>query len=140
MRDARPLDAIEWVTAPVRFAAREDMDLDRLKAIVADPGQAEVNRNRIAMDCGWLIRLATGRPILLSRLELGGVTALHLPGETFVEYQLDAQKLRPDTLLATASYGDDGPWYIPLNAPSPREDTSRPSRSRARKPNPCIAP
>jgi hypothetical protein len=108
------LDTIEWVAAPIRFAPREDLDLDQLRAIVADPKRSAVDRNRNAMACGWLMRVALGRPILLSRLDLDGVTMLHLPGETFVEYQIDAQSLRPDTLLATASYGDDGPWYIPL--------------------------
>src|SRR4051794_27239017 len=110
----RPLDHFEWITAPFVFRPREDLDLDALKAIVADPKQSLVNRNRNAMACGWLIRLATRRPILLSRLELGDVTLLHLPAETFVEYQLNAQRLRPDSMLATAAYGDGGPWYIPL--------------------------
>ncbi len=93
---------------------REDLDLDALKAIVADPKQTVVNRNRNAMVCGWLMRLAARRPIVLSRLDLGDVTLLHLPAETFVEYQLNAQRLRPDSMLATAAYGDGGPWYIPL--------------------------
>jgi hypothetical protein len=110
------LDSARWVTAPFTFGPRSDLDLDRLKAIVADPKQTVVNRNRNAMACGWLLRLATKRPILLSRLDLadGGPTLLHLPAETFVEYQLDAQKSSPGTFLATASYGDGGPWYIPL--------------------------
>lgn len=110
----RPLEAASWITAPFRFAPREDLDLDRLKAIVADPKRTVVDRNRSALTCGWLTRLASGRPITLSRLELGGSTLLHLPGETFVEYQLEAQGERPETLLATAAYGDGGPWYIPL--------------------------
>jgi hypothetical protein len=37
---------------------------------------------------------------------------LHLPGELFVEYQLAAQKLRPDLFVAMAAYGDYGPGYI----------------------------
>lgn len=111
---ARPLDGVTWTTAPFRFEKREDLDLDRLKAIVADPKETTVNRNRSAMTCGWLTRAASGRPITLSRLDLGGATLLHLPAETFVEYQLEAQRERPDTLLATAAYGDGGPWYIPL--------------------------
>jgi hypothetical protein len=111
---AQPLERLEWTTAPFRFRARDDLDLEQLKAIVADPKQTVVNRNRNAMACGWLIRLASGRPILLSRLELGPATLLHLPAETFVEYQLNAQRLRPGSLLATAAYGDGGPWYIPL--------------------------
>ena len=60
------------------------------------------------------MRVASRRPILLSTLDLGGVTLLHLPAETFVEYQLEAQRLRPGSMLATAAYGDGGPWYIPL--------------------------
>jgi hypothetical protein len=108
------LDGVEWVTAPITFAPRADLDLDRLEAVVADPKQTVVNRNRSAMACGWLTRLATKRPILLSRMELGAATVMHLPAETFVEYQLDAHRLRPGSVLATAAYGDGGPWYIPL--------------------------
>ena len=37
---------------------------------------------------------------------------LHLPGELFVEYQLAAQKLRPDLFVAMAAYGDYAPGYI----------------------------
>ena len=37
---------------------------------------------------------------------------LHLPGELFVEYQLAAQAMRPDLLVAMAAYGDYGPGYI----------------------------
>ena len=38
---------------------------------------------------------------------------LFLPGEAFVEYQLAAQKMRPDAVVNVAAYGDDGPGYIP---------------------------
>ena len=109
-----PLGTVSWKTLPIRFAPREDLDLDRLKAIVADPGAKVVERNRSAMTCGWLIRASGRRPILLSRLDVGGVTLLHLPAETFVDYQLQAQAARPDRPIATAAYGDGGPWYIPL--------------------------
>ena len=110
------LDSANWVTAPFQFGPRSGLDLDRLKAIVADPTQTVVNRNRSAMACGWLARLESKRPILLSRLDIGhdAATLLHLPAETFVEYQLDAQKDFPGRFLATAAYGDGGPWYIPL--------------------------
>ncbi len=111
------LDAVSWTARPHTFAAREDLDLDRLRAIVADPGRSTVERHRSAMTCGWLARTRARRPILLGRLDLGpSVSTLHLPGETFVEYQLDAQSVaaKAGRWLATAGYGDDGPWYIPL--------------------------
>ena len=43
-----------------------------------------------------------------------GASVLHLPAETFVEYQLYARSLSGDVPLAVAAYGDGGPWYIPL--------------------------
>lgn len=110
------LDMARWSTAPFVFQPREDLDVEKLRAIVSDPKQTVVNRNRSAMAYGWLKRVETRRPILLSKLELGQRTAtlIHLPAETFVEYQLDAQKAHGDRFLATAAYGDGGPWYIPL--------------------------
>jgi hypothetical protein len=39
---------------------------------------------------------------------------LHMPGELFVEYQLAAQKMRPDAPVLMAAYGDYGPGYIGL--------------------------
>ena len=38
----------------------------------------------------------------------------HLPGETFIEYQLHAQQARPDAFVAVAGYGDLGTGYITL--------------------------
>jgi hypothetical protein len=38
---------------------------------------------------------------------------LHLPAETFIEYQLEAQAAAPERFVACAAYGDGGPWYIP---------------------------
>lgn len=109
-----PLDRLSWKTLPITFEPREDLDLDRLKAIVADPDESTVNRNRSAMTCGWLSRMETKRPILLGRLDTNAASILHLPAETFVEYQLYAKQLLGDVPLAVAAYGDGGPWYIPL--------------------------
>ena len=35
-----------------------------------------------------------------------------MPGELFVEYQLAAQKLKPDAFVCMAAYGDYGTGYI----------------------------
>ena len=108
------LDEAKWTARPIVFLSREDLDLDALKAIVADPKQTTVNRNRSALTASWLLRAESGRPILISKLEMAGATLLHLPAETFVEYQLHAKTFLKGRALATAAYGDDGPWYIPL--------------------------
>lgn len=111
----RRLDSIRWTTAPVVFKPREDLDLDQLRVAATDPRGTTNSCNDSALNFAWLTRCGTGRPILLSRLDLADdVSILNLPGETFVEYQLDAQKLHPKRFLATAAYGDGGPGYIPL--------------------------
>ena len=54
-------------------------------------------------------------PIPFTSLHLGDdVCLIHLPGESFVEYQLFAQQQRPGGFVCTASYGDGVPGYIPL--------------------------
>jgi hypothetical protein len=40
------------------------------------------------------------------------IDILHMPGELFVEYQLAAQKMRPESFVCLAAYGDYGPGYI----------------------------
>ena len=52
-------------------------------------------------------------PITLSSLQLNDISLLHLPAECFIENQLRAQQMSPDRFVATAAYGDGGPWYIP---------------------------
>lgn len=37
-----------------------------------------------------------------------------LPAESYVEYQLLAQKLRPESSVVVAGYGECGPGYIPI--------------------------
>jgi len=38
---------------------------------------------------------------------------LLLPGESYVEYQLASQKIRPDSFVVVAGYGEGGAGYIP---------------------------
>lgn len=114
--DHRPekIESISWKTLPHVFKQNEAFDYDALLATVADEKNPVVTRNRNAMFCGWLKRLQTPSPILLGRLDLNQASLITLPAETFVEYQLGAQELRPEGFVACAAYGDGGPWYIPL--------------------------
>ncbi len=71
-----------------------------------------------------------GQTIDLSVLELGNARILHMPGELFVEYQLFAQRLRPDLFVAMAAYGDYSPGYIGTRVAYPQGgyETGTPSR------------
>ena len=70
-------------------------------------------RNRPSYTVAFLRRCAQKVPITLSGLHINNVSMLHLPSESFVEYQLRAQQHAPDRFVACAAYGDGGPWYIP---------------------------
>ena len=69
-------------------------------------------RSEAAGELVWLRRCRAGDTIDVACLRLGKARVLHLPGELFVEYQLAAQKLRPDLFVAMAAYGDYAPGYI----------------------------
>ena len=60
----------------------------------------------------WLRRCENDDTIPISCLSLNDARILHMPGELFVEYQLNAQKLRSDLFVAMAAYGDYAPGYI----------------------------
>lgn len=69
-------------------------------------------RNNAAFQLAWLQRIDT--PIEVNCLDFDDrVLNLFLPGEAFVEYQLAAQRMRPDAVVNVAAYGDDGPGYLP---------------------------
>jgi hypothetical protein len=88
--------------------------------MVGDAKNSKADRIRPAMRVSWIKRLAAAQPIVLSALHINSATLLHLPAESFVEYQLRAQSLAPGRFVATAAYGDGGPWYIPTRQAFPQ--------------------
>jgi hypothetical protein len=114
-----PLNRVAWRTAEIIPEPRNGLAIDALKRQIADKSAAVVNRNRPSFELSWLRRLERGIPIVLSALHLDDLRLLHLPSECFVEYQLRAQSMRPDLFVATAAYGDGGPWYIPVKEEYP---------------------
>ncbi len=47
-------------------------------------------------------------------MDFGPAQFLLLPGESYVEFQLHAQKLRADSFVMVAGYGECAPGYIPI--------------------------
>ena len=79
-----------------------------------------MTRNRSAYTVSFIRRIKAGIPITLSALHVNDASLLHLPAESFVEYQLRAQAAAPDRFVACAAYGDGGPWYIPTKEAYPQ--------------------
>ncbi len=102
----------EWRVAPVRLPLAAHLDVEQLRAALADSKLEESERMRAAARLSFVLRTQHGAPIELSCLKLGSVYLVHMPGELFVEYQLAAQQLRPNDTVCMAAYGDGAPGYI----------------------------
>ena len=72
-------------------------------------------RERIlsAMALASLNRIERGQPIDLPCLDLGIAQVVVLPGESFVGYQLMAQKLKPESFVMAIGFGECWPGYVP---------------------------
>jgi hypothetical protein len=67
-----------------------------------------------ALGLSWQKRVAAGQPIDVPVVDFGGAAVLLLPAESYVEFQLAAQKIRPDDFILVAGYGECGSGYIPF--------------------------
>jgi hypothetical protein len=104
----------DWRFEPVKLPPRREAPFSEAesKKVLEDDKAPPAKRNNGAFQLAWLKRKDV--PIEVNCLDLGGtVLSLFLPGEAFIEYQLAAQKMRPDAVVNVAAYGDDGPGYIP---------------------------
>lgn len=109
--DVSSLD-FDWSTRGVRLPITRWYDDDAVKATLNDASADVLARLRAAREIAWASRCHDGHEICVGRLRLGPIDVIHLPGELFVEYQLAAQSLRPQSFVCTAAYGDYGPGYI----------------------------
>lgn len=109
----RPLQRVRWSTRDILPPPDPAYPPDLLRAQLADPAKTRVLRTIAAMRLSWRDRVESGLPICVSALHLDDISLLHLPAESFVEYQLRAQEIAAGRFVATAAYGDGGPWYLP---------------------------
>ena len=114
-----PVSRLVWRTADLLPTARASFSAESIAAQIGDESKPVVERNRPSYMLSWLRRLEKRTPIILSSLQLNDISLLHLPAESFVQYQLRAQEIAPARFVATAAYGDGGPWYIPVKEEYP---------------------
>lgn len=103
----------EFRNVPMRFEPRDTpgftvADLDKLLQH-ADPKK----RNLAAMGLSCRKRFDAGQRIDLPVLDLGAAQLVLLPGESYVEFQLAAQKMRPNSFVMTLGYGECATGYVP---------------------------
>ena len=104
---------IRWDTAPIEFTVREEgtFNPELLKKQLAS-NQPFQTRLTAAMFSGFGQRLRDGYVAQATRLRIGNIDIVNLPGEPFVEFQLFAQQVtRTDSFVCVAGYGECGVWY-----------------------------
>jgi len=104
---------IAWDSAPIRFSAREDGEFHPARLAAASARDRPfMDRVKAAMLAGFAERLRGGYVARATRLRIGAIDLVHLPGEPFVEFQLFAQRAVPaGSFVCVAGYGECGVWY-----------------------------
>jgi hypothetical protein len=107
-----PLTKIAWRHAPVVLKPDPEFPEERMLKVLQNAEARASTRISTALRIGFIRHR---EPIPFTSLHLGDdVCLIHLPGESFVEYQLFAQQQRSGGFVCTASYGDGVTGYIPL--------------------------
>jgi len=100
--------SVGWAFEPVSLPPAED-----LKEMGTALNKEDlVSLSNSLCKVAWLERLEKGRQINVSCLRIGDVRIVHLPGEPFVKFQLEAKAVHPDLFIAVAGYGDYATGYI----------------------------
>jgi hypothetical protein len=109
---------VSWAHTIARLPVAAHLQHDELAARVAAEETGYAERCNAAEMLGFLQRAEADRrvPVGISRLQLGDVQLLFMPGELFVEYQVAAQAMVPDSTVMLAAYGDYGTAYIGTRA------------------------
>ena len=107
-----PLTKLAWKHVPVVLQPDPEFPEERMLKVMQNTATASTTRIAAALRIGFIRHR---EPIPFTSLHLGDdICIVHLPGESFVEYQLFAQQQRAGGFVCTASYGDGVTGYIPL--------------------------
>jgi hypothetical protein len=120
-----PITDFQFREVPLELEPRdsEGFTVPEMEAQLV-PGVKPFKQCLAAMGLSWRKRLDTGRPITLPALDFGPAQLLLLPGESYVEYQLAAQQMRPESFVCVAGYGDGATGYIPTEKYVKEGDTN----------------
>jgi len=110
----QPLERIEFRNTKVRLEPRdhEEFTLAAYEKTL-QKGTDHWDQCRDAMGMSWRRRADAGHQIDVPVIDFGPAQLLLLPGEIYVDYQLAAQRMAPDSFVMVAGYGECAPGYIP---------------------------
>lgn len=112
--ERQPLSRLELRVRRVAFEPRTSAGFTEAEELAKlTPATKPFAQCLAAMGLSWQRRVKSGRPIEIPCLDLGAAAVVLLPGESYVEYQLAAQAMRPADFICVAGYGDGATGYVP---------------------------
>ncbi|MGI8604890.1 MAG: hypothetical protein ACR2OZ_18120 [Verrucomicrobiales bacterium] len=110
----RAIEHFEFRASPLRLEPRtgHGFTLSELEARLT-PETEPFQQCLAALALSWRKRVDAGHSIQVPVLDFGVAKLLLLPGESYVEFQLAAQRLRPEAFVCVAGYGDGATGYVP---------------------------
>jgi hypothetical protein len=110
-----PVGKVLWKVKPLVLTADPLFTEEQMFRVINDNKKSNSVRIEAALRVSFIRHCAARTPVPVTSLHLGNnLCLLHLPAESFVEYQLFAQQIAPGDFVATAAYTDTGTEYIPL--------------------------
>jgi len=114
-----PLSFVDFRIAKLNLPARDtgEFTIEAMQATLLNTNVTRWKRISAALGLSWRQRVDRGQPIDVPCLNLNNGQALFsiLPAESFVGYQLMAQRLRPESFVMVAGFGDGAPGYVPAD-------------------------
>jgi hypothetical protein len=109
-----PFTKLEFRSVPYRLEPRSDkgFSVEELRKRLTASGRP-FDHCLAALGLSWRKRADNGHQLDLPVLDFGFAHLLLLPGEAYVEYQLIAQRLRPDSFVVALGYGECATGYVP---------------------------
>jgi hypothetical protein len=109
-----PLESVSFRSVPIRLEPRDGAGFtveDLTKRLTTDP--KPFGQCLAALGLSWRKRADAGHKLDVPAIDLGAAQLILLPGESYVEYQLLAQRQRPDSFVLVVGYGESATGYVP---------------------------
>ncbi|WP_298865846.1 Gfo/Idh/MocA family oxidoreductase [uncultured Gimesia sp.] len=113
-----PIEQITFrsTSLELEFRKTDEYTETAMRRVLNNKSATQRDRVHAAMGLSTLKRLQAGCAIDMPCIDFGAAQIVLFPGESFVGYQIFAQKLRPDSFVMSIGYGECWPGYLPTQA------------------------
>ena len=107
-----PLSAATFRAPSLRLEPRNDKGhtVEELTQLLSHPDTKKQSMG--ALGLSWRKRADAGHKLEIPAIDFGDACLILLPGESYLHYQLLAQKLRPDSFIVVMGYGESAPGFV----------------------------